>query len=60
MAIFINSCGGTTNNQINSVKYEIGTYYRIYSKVLGEEREILVNLPFNYKESNTKYPVLYC
>ncbi len=38
---------------------EIGESVKINSEILDEEREILVYLPENYKDSTTKYPVLY-
>jgi predicted alpha/beta superfamily hydrolase len=36
------------------------TLGKIYSKILSEERKIIVHLPLNYlKEDNKKYPVMY-
>lgn len=32
---------------------------KIDSKVLGEERELIVSVPIDYKESNRKYEVIY-
>lgn len=37
----------------------IGETVRIQSKVLGEERTILVSTPPNYAQSQERYPVLY-
>ena len=41
------------------VNYCIGQYEIFHSKVLNEERTILVHLPDDYKSSSKKYPVLY-
>jgi predicted alpha/beta superfamily hydrolase len=37
----------------------IGTYHRIHSEILGEERVLLVHLPEGYDQAEAKYPVLY-
>jgi len=37
----------------------IGTYRKLYSNVLNEDRIILVNLPRGYDETTIHYPVLY-
>jgi len=37
----------------------IGTYRKLYSNVLNEDRIILVNLPRGYDETTIRYPVLY-
>jgi len=37
----------------------IGTYRKLYSKVLDEDRTLLVNLPRGYDETTHSYPVLY-
>jgi predicted alpha/beta superfamily hydrolase len=37
----------------------IGKYHSIASKVLGEERTVLISLPEEYETSTDKYPVLY-
>ncbi|MBN2572111.1 MAG: tetratricopeptide repeat protein [Ignavibacteriales bacterium] len=37
----------------------IGKYYIINSKILGEERHILVRLPVGYEDTNLNYPVVY-
>jgi predicted alpha/beta superfamily hydrolase len=36
-----------------------GTYRVIHSKVLGEDRTLLVHLPGDYAKSDKKYPVVY-
>jgi len=41
------------------IKYRIGHYESFYSKVLNEERTILVHLPVDYETSGKKYPVLF-
>ncbi len=37
----------------------IGTYRKLHSKILNEERIVLVNLPRGYDETTIRYPVLY-
>jgi len=37
----------------------IGNYYKLDSKILGEERTILVHLPLAYEETKASYPVVY-
>lgn len=37
----------------------VGKAVKIQSKILGEERLLWVCLPYNYKDSKDKYPVLY-
>ena len=37
----------------------IGSYQKIHSVVLGEDRTILIRLPDDYGKSDKKYPVLY-
>lgn len=37
----------------------IGKYHTITSKVLGEERTVLIHVPEGYETSTDKYPVLY-
>jgi len=37
----------------------IGKYRTIDSKVLSEQRRILVNLPVGYETSDVKYPVVF-
>ncbi|MFC1564794.1 alpha/beta hydrolase [candidate division KSB1 bacterium] len=38
----------------------IGEYRRLHSRVLNEDRIILIHLPRGYEESQDRYPVLYC
>lgn len=42
-----------------SINLEIGKLLKIDSKILGEERPILVYTPDDYASSGTPYPVLY-
>jgi len=37
----------------------IGTYRKLHSKILNEDRLLLVNLPRGYDETTISYPVLY-
>jgi uncharacterized protein len=37
----------------------IGKYDKVYSKILNEERTLMVNLPDSYDQSDQKYPVLF-
>ena len=37
----------------------IGTYRKLHSKILNEDRLLLVNLPRGYDETTNSYPVLY-
>ena len=37
----------------------IGTYRKLQSKILNEDRTLLVNLPQGYDETTNSYPVLY-
>ena len=45
--------------QKNGDDVSIGKYHTITSKVLGEERTVLIHLPGGYETSTDKYPVLY-
>jgi len=37
----------------------IGTYRKLHSDILNEDRILLVNLPEGYNETKNSYPVLY-
>jgi len=37
----------------------IGTYRKLHSKILNEDRILLVNLPHGYDETTNSYPILY-
>ncbi|MCK5075750.1 MAG: tetratricopeptide repeat protein [Calditrichia bacterium] len=42
-----------------TIKYTIGHYETIYSKILNEKRTVLIHLPDDYNTSIKKYPLLY-
>jgi predicted alpha/beta superfamily hydrolase len=44
-------------NKITEIS--IGTYQKVHSKLLNEDRTILISLPEDYNRSTGKYPVLY-
>jgi len=37
----------------------VGTYEKIYSKILNEERKLIIHLPPGYEKTSQAYPVLY-
>lgn len=45
--------------QNNGDNVVVGRYFKIFSKVLDEERTLLVSLPVGYENSTQSYPVLY-
>lgn len=45
--------------QKNGDDVSIGKYHIITSKVLGEDRTVLIHVPQGYETSKDKYPVLY-
>jgi len=45
----------TNNNQLLG----LGTQYILKSKILQEQRPIIISLPLGYENSNANYPVLY-
>lgn len=47
------------NAQTDGEGIVIGSYHKIQSEILGEERTLLVHLPEGYNQSDAKYPVLY-
>ncbi len=47
-----------THAQVNG-KVCIGDIVELESKILNEERTLLISLPVNYENSEKKYPVLY-
>jgi len=53
--VFILAGVAYTQQQISSVTH---TRYTIVSKALGEERTILVRVPFGYERSTQKFPVM--
>ena len=55
ISVHMNTCAQIKKEQI----IEIGETVTIKSKILNEDRKILVYLPAEYKNSSTRYPVLY-
>jgi enterochelin esterase-like enzyme/tetratricopeptide (TPR) repeat protein len=51
--------GGSAAAQEDGSPVRIGTYRILHSKVLNEERTLLISLPEGYDESPGKYPVLF-
>jgi len=51
--------GSTSRAQEDGDPVAIGTYRTLYSRVLGEERTLLIGLPKGYDETAITYPVLY-
>lgn len=49
----------TSKNKITPDSIVIGSIHRISSKILQEDREIIISLPKEYAKSNSSYPVLY-
>lgn len=45
--------------QEESGKIVIGKTFKLQSRILNEERNLLIYLPDGYKEAQTRYPVLY-
>lgn len=49
----------TSKNNTISDSLTIGAIHTLTSKVLNEDREIIISLPEGYTKSNASYPVLY-
>jgi len=47
------------NNSTNVDSLTIGSIHTLTSKILHEDRDIIVSLPAGYQESKSSYPVLY-
>jgi len=43
----------------NPIEYNFGHKYQIQSKILGEERQLLIYVPDEYRQSTDKFPVIY-
>jgi len=41
------------------IQYNFGHQYQIQSKILSEERQLLIYVPDEYQKSNDKFPVVY-
>ncbi|HUS86049.1 MAG TPA: alpha/beta hydrolase-fold protein [Bacteroidales bacterium] len=52
-------CPITALSQNDGDDVVIGKYHVINSKILGEDRRILVHLPLGYEETNLQYPVVF-
>jgi len=50
----ISKNSGISDDTITAVKYE-----KIYSKILNEERKLIIHLPPGYEKTSQAYPVLY-
>jgi uncharacterized protein len=47
------------NAQNKGEDISLGKYDKIFSKIINEERTIMISLPWDYESSQKKYPVLY-
>lgn len=66
LIILFSSCQQNFNKENTSLKntkqsdsVTIGLKYIITSKILNEDRQIIISLPDDYAKNNAKYPVLY-
>jgi len=41
------------------IEYSFGHQYQLQSEILGEDRQLLIYVPEEYKSSNKKFPVVY-
>lgn len=48
-----------SKSKVESDLVSIGTTYTITSKILNEDRQIIISLPEEYTKTNSSYPVLY-
>lgn len=46
-------------SQVDGDEISLGKYKILYSKILNEDRTLLIHLPGNYEKSENEYPVLY-
>lgn len=49
----------TSNTKEKTVSWDVGSQIILHSKILNEDRNILIRLPENYTESKKRYPVIY-
>jgi len=49
----------TTLAQQDNETISIGTYRILHSKILDEDRTLLINLPRDYEGATISYPVVY-
>lgn len=66
LVILFSSCQSKLNTNISAEKdykkeepLTLGSKSMFSSKIMGEDRPIIISLPQNYTESNADYPVLY-
>lgn len=59
VGIILTICFFSFNSFSQEKGITIGEKFTIHSKILNEDREILVSVPDNYNESNKKHSVLY-
>jgi enterochelin esterase-like enzyme len=56
---FCFAASGVLLAQADNAALTYGNYRKIHSKVLGEDRTLLIRLPADYDKSGKAYPVLY-
>ncbi len=49
----------TVKDNGKAIEYNFGHKYQIQSKILGEERQLLIYVPDEYQKSTDKFPVIY-
>ncbi|NQZ80366.1 MAG: hypothetical protein HRT52_05060 [Colwellia sp.] len=42
-----------------AIQYDFGHQYQVHSKILGEDRKLLIYVPEEYQKSADKFPVVY-
>lgn len=55
----VTSIQAQQKNVAESITIEVGNRYKMQSKVLNEERNLLISVPKDYENSEKKYPVIY-
>jgi predicted alpha/beta superfamily hydrolase len=58
-ALLLAGCVNEREETTGALTLDIGTYEKLHSEVLDEDRTILVHLPDDYGTSNKRYPVVY-
>jgi len=51
--------GEAAEPRVTTEQIVVGTKYTIHSKILGDDRSFMVNLPEGYESTELRYPVLY-
>jgi predicted alpha/beta superfamily hydrolase len=49
----------TAKDDGKPISYDFGHQYKVQSKILGEERQLLIYVPEEYQTSTEKFPVVY-